>query len=309
VQILRKNSNLCSIQNSGIFEQISFKKKSASEYTVYPLKIQNKNLRVYRVSVELFLWNSKLPKENDIFSNLIEDYEKYRKAYQLKIEQSFSLPNVISIGSFDQLQLFQALSVMTNIDQFSNETRIQISEISKNLNFLFSRKVNEYIQKNKLINQESSIFSKAKHKIFHIEMERSEKAYAYKTPDTNTYLCKLIPLLPSISLHLLQLHNISLEKKFCLEDMICETIFFKQNKEFMDGYEQRSDSVQIGENEREGKFDFSKYNEFLPLLKKNFAIVKKMIAIKNDSFSELLGVHQVSGWSNFRNQRERISAI
>jgi hypothetical protein len=75
--------------------------------------------------------------------------------------------------------------------------------------------------------------------------------------------------------------------------MICETIFFKQNKEFMDGYEQRSYEVQTGESEREDKFDFSKYDEFLTLFKKNVEIVKKMISIKNDSFSELLGVHQV----------------
>jgi hypothetical protein len=203
--------------------KFSFKKRSASEYIVDPLKIQNKNLRVYRVSFELFLWNSKLPKDNDIFANLIEDYEKYRKAYQLKIEQSFSLPRIISISSFDQLQLFQTLSVMTNSDQFSNEIRIPMQEISKHLNVLFSRNVIEYIRKNKSIKQEHSMFSNSKNSIFHIEVERPETTYAYKTINVYKYLCKLISLLPSISHHLLQLYSISPEKKFYLEEILAET--------------------------------------------------------------------------------------
>jgi hypothetical protein len=124
-KFLEKERIHASFKIEGFMNKFSFKKGSASEYIVDPLKIQNKNLRVYRVSVELFLWNSKLQKIKDIFANLIKDYEKYRKAYQLKIEQSFSFPRVISISSFDQLQLFQTLSVMTNSDQFLNEVGFQ----------------------------------------------------------------------------------------------------------------------------------------------------------------------------------------
>jgi hypothetical protein len=293
----------------GFSNKFSFKKRSASEYTVDPLKIQNKNFRVYKVSVELFLWNSQLPKDNDIFANLIEDYEKYRKAYLLKIGQSFSLPRVVSISSFDQLQLFQALSVITNSDQFLNEIRTPVPEISKHLNVLFSRNVKEYIRKNKSIKQEHSIFSNSKDCVFHIEVERPETTYAYKTINSYKYLHKLISLLPSISRHLLQLYGISQKKKFYLEEIIAETIFFNQNKAFMDGYEQDPDSVEITERESEGKFNFYKYNKYLPLLKKNLARAKKMISVKNDALEEPLGFHQVSFWINFRNLRGRRSLI
>jgi hypothetical protein len=189
-----------------ISSKFLFKKKSAYEYTVNPLEDENKHLSVYRVSVELFLFNSKIPKDKNIFENLMEDYENYRKAYQLKIEQSYSLPRTLSMNSIYQLQLFQALSVMTNSDQFLNQVRIPMPDISKHLNVLFSRKVSEYIQKNKFITQEHSIFSNAKCSIFHIEVEKPERTYAYKTSKAYKYLHKLVPLLPSISHHLLHLY-------------------------------------------------------------------------------------------------------
>jgi hypothetical protein len=261
------------------------------------------------VSVELFLWNSKLPKDNDIFANLIEDYEKYRKAYQLKIEQSFSLPRVISISSFDQLQLFQALSVMTNSDQFLNEIKMPMPEISKHLNVLFSQNVIEYILKHKSIKQEHSIFSNSKDCVFHIEVERPETTYAYKTINTYKYLGKLISLLPSISHHLLELYGISPEKKFYLEEIIAETVFFKQNKAFMDVYERDPNSVEVAERERESKFNFYRYNKYLPLLKKNVARVKKMVSVKNNALDGPLGIQQVNIWTIFRNLRGRRSLI
>jgi hypothetical protein len=182
-------------------------------------------------------------------------------------------------------------------------------EISKHLNVLFSRNVKEYIRKNKSIKQEHSIFSNSKDCVFHIEVERPEATYAYKTINTYKYLHKLISLLPSISHHLLQLYCISPKKKFYLEEIIAETIFFNQNKAFMDGYEQDPDSVEIAERESEGKFDFYKYNKYLSLLKKNVARVKKMISVKNDALDGSLGIHQVSFWTNFRNLRGRRSLI
>jgi hypothetical protein len=71
--------------------------------------------------------------------------------------------------------------------------------------------------------------------------------------------------------------------KISLEEIIAETIFFKENKTFMDSYEQNPDSVQDKDSEIEGKFISSMYALYLPLLKKNVARVKKMISLRNDT--------------------------
>jgi hypothetical protein len=105
------------------------------------------------------------------------------------------------------------------------------------------------------------------------------------------------------------LYGFSPKKKFYLGKIFAETIFFKQNKVFMDGYEQDPDSFEVAERESEGKLNFYKYNKYLPLLKKNVARVKKIISVKNDALDGSLGIHQVSFWTNFRNLRGRRSLI
>jgi hypothetical protein len=147
---LRKMQAYFYIKIEKATNKLSFEKRSANEFTVEPFdleRIRHDHLKMSRVSIEFYHWDSNIKKDNELKQRLFDKYEKYRKTYGLKIDQSFLLPKQLIISKCSQLELFHALSVSTNTDQFleeiTTEMRVEMPEIKKNLNVLFSRQALE----------------------------------------------------------------------------------------------------------------------------------------------------------------------
>jgi response regulator of citrate/malate metabolism len=122
--------------------KLSFEKRSANEFIVDPLdleRVRHENFKMSRVSIEFYHWDSNIEKDNELKQRMFDEYEKYRNSN----DESFPLPKQLTINKFSQLELFYALSVSTNTDQFleeiTTEMRVEMPEIKKHLNVLFSR--------------------------------------------------------------------------------------------------------------------------------------------------------------------------
>jgi hypothetical protein len=135
-----------------IASKFSFEKKSTYEFVVDPLNLENARtdtLQVNRASIEFYYWDSIIEEDNTIKQKLFDKYELYRKVYELKNKKSYPLPAKLLIDKYSKLELFHALSVSTNTDQFlgeeTSERREEMPEIKKHLSVLFSSKVIDYI--------------------------------------------------------------------------------------------------------------------------------------------------------------------
>jgi hypothetical protein len=133
--------------------KLSFEKRLANEFTVDPLdleRVRHENFKMSRVSIEFYHWDSNIEEDNELKQRMFDEYEKYRKNYEEMNDESFPLPKQLIINKFSQLELFYALSVSTNTDQFleeiTAEMRVEMPEIKKHLNVLFSRKAQGFIK-------------------------------------------------------------------------------------------------------------------------------------------------------------------
>jgi hypothetical protein len=72
--------------------KLSFEKSSAYEFTVDPLNcesIRNDELKVSRVSIEFYHWDSNIDEDNEMKKKYFNQYREYSKAYELKNKMSY----------------------------------------------------------------------------------------------------------------------------------------------------------------------------------------------------------------------------
>jgi hypothetical protein len=125
-------------------------KKSTYELIVDPLNLENArtdNLKVNRISIEIYHRDSIIEEDNTINQKLCDKYERYRDIYELKNMLSYLLRTKLLIDKYSKLELFHVLSVSTNTDQFLGEETSERRDArnKKHLSVLFSSKVIDYI--------------------------------------------------------------------------------------------------------------------------------------------------------------------
>jgi hypothetical protein len=72
--------------------KLSFEKSSAYEFIVDPLNFKttrNLELKVNRVSIEFYHWDSNIEEDNKMKQGYFDKYQEYSKAYELKNKMSY----------------------------------------------------------------------------------------------------------------------------------------------------------------------------------------------------------------------------
>jgi hypothetical protein len=200
--------------------------------------------------------------------------------------------------------------VLTNTDQFlgqeTNEIRMEMPEVKKHLNVLFSRKVLDYTDSLNLNILSWRFLMNNRYSVFQIDPEYHEKSYAIKTNNTNRHARRVIAAFPQIHKDFTQIFRMNNTKKIYFEDLIINTIFYKKNKRFNLQYHR--DPNQVDEEEKEGHYEIkdrhlNKFKELLDKLKtivsKFLKIINEMMNFKNDNRDKSIKMFKVSTLSHF----------
>jgi hypothetical protein len=288
-----------------ITNKFSFEKKSANEFTVNPLdfeRVKGNNLEVNKVSIEFYHWDSNIEIENKLKQRLFREYEKYRMVYQLKRNrQSFQVPRQLIICKCSQLELFHTLSVSTNTDQFlgeeTTEMRVEMSEIKKHLNVLFSRKVLAYAQASFPNTDKFRIFFMGHYSKFKISPEYIEKTYITKTHKSNKYFHRLIAAIPTFHKDIRMIFPANMETKEYLENFFIKGMSYMKCTAFTNKYLQtpeQASEVHQHQEMREGILA-----NYKPLIIEFLRLTNKIILLENDNKIEKLKIFEVGAVAHF----------
>jgi hypothetical protein len=175
---------------------------------------------------------------------------------------------------------------MTNTDQFLgeeiNEIRVELPEVKKHLNVLFSTKVLDYTNSLNLKILSWRFLMNNRYSVFQINPEYHEKSYVLKTKNTNRHARRVIAAFPQIHKDFTQIFRMNDKKKIYFEDLVINTIFYKRNKRFNLQY--RRDPNQVNVEEKDGHYEIkdSHFNTFKKLFEKLKTIVNKFLKVINE---------------------------